>query len=405
MRCVLHIGTEKTGSTTIQDFLHANTLQLLAQGVGLCKAAGAPNNRRLAAYFSRQPDDYWRTHHLRTAADHARHFGGFLDGLRAEFARLAETCHSVVISAEHFHSRLRHPEDIAALRDFLLSCFDEVQVLVYLREQSELARSLYSTAMRSGLSNPPETMFDRIDPDDPYYNYDLFLSKWADVFGQGAIRAVLFDRAEFAGGDIRRDVVRRMLPGVDADRLDFSRPPANEALGLIRLELLRRINASLPRGQGDAQRNALRTRLVKFVAGGAGLDLGRFRNPRAAQVHAVFDASNRAFARRFLGRDDNPFPAPPADQPLRDWQGATPDAVLAATMQAVEGMLAILTGRDAFAEDDADRLRDIALNHERGTPLSRADAAYLMGKAALLRPNGQKLQRKLAEWTAAGPEG
>ena len=32
MKCVIHIGTEKTGSTSIQQFMHQNRIKLYGQG-------------------------------------------------------------------------------------------------------------------------------------------------------------------------------------------------------------------------------------------------------------------------------------------------------------------------------------------------------------------------------------
>lgn len=45
---ILHIGAEKTGTTTIQEFLTLNRERLLAQGVHFPMSVGLKNHTRLA---------------------------------------------------------------------------------------------------------------------------------------------------------------------------------------------------------------------------------------------------------------------------------------------------------------------------------------------------------------------
>jgi len=45
---VLHIGTEKTGSKTLQECLHHNRELLLDQGVLYTRSAGLRNNRQVS---------------------------------------------------------------------------------------------------------------------------------------------------------------------------------------------------------------------------------------------------------------------------------------------------------------------------------------------------------------------
>ncbi len=47
MHCYLHIGTEKTGTTLIQDFLCLNADKLASLDLAYLKSAGYPNNKWL----------------------------------------------------------------------------------------------------------------------------------------------------------------------------------------------------------------------------------------------------------------------------------------------------------------------------------------------------------------------
>ena len=50
LRCILHIGTAKTGSTTIQSFLQQNRQDLLARGFYFPHSLGQANHEKLVAY-------------------------------------------------------------------------------------------------------------------------------------------------------------------------------------------------------------------------------------------------------------------------------------------------------------------------------------------------------------------
>ena len=59
MKCFLHIGTEKTATTTLQNFLHLNRDKFAKYGFLLPKNAGYPNNYKLPilAYNNHRRDD------------------------------------------------------------------------------------------------------------------------------------------------------------------------------------------------------------------------------------------------------------------------------------------------------------------------------------------------------------
>ena len=50
MRAILHIGIEKTGSTSIQKYLAAKRTDLLRERIAVLRSIGSPSNRFLATY-------------------------------------------------------------------------------------------------------------------------------------------------------------------------------------------------------------------------------------------------------------------------------------------------------------------------------------------------------------------
>lgn len=50
MKAILHIGTEKTGTTSFQSFMHRNRDAVLARGVLYPDRLGGDNHRLIATY-------------------------------------------------------------------------------------------------------------------------------------------------------------------------------------------------------------------------------------------------------------------------------------------------------------------------------------------------------------------
>ena len=290
-RAILQIGTEKTGSTTLQQFLASNRASLRANGFLYPAFPGAVNHTGLAAY-AMAPD---RADAIRTPFGYAG--PADVEGLRArmEAAAAAELAPGLtaIFCSEHCHSRLASPEEVATLRDFLAGFFDHIEVSVYLRRQDQLAVSLHSTKLKSGGTSP--TILTNAGPDSPYFNYDRFLGLWEQAFGRDRVHVRVFDRRALADGDVVTDFV-------EAWSLRGATPytpvaDQNASLSPLALEFLRRVNAHMQPVSGmalDELRGYLCARLSALLPGRGA------RPPRAAAeaFYDLFRASNEAVRRR-----------------------------------------------------------------------------------------------------------
>jgi len=310
---ILHIGTEKTGTSSIQSFLTARAEWLLEEHRVLY-----PTHPRLFHWVG----------HFPVAAS-------FLDPSRVDFVphsaitdprgivrRIereidendARLC---ILSCEHFSSRLKQ-DQLVELRK-MLAGFD-VRVLVYLRRQDEMAMAAFSTALRRGRRtwfNP-----DDIHPDDGYWNFDKMLGWWADAFGEESITARIFDRHQLIGGDVVLDCLA--MVGITLNDPP-SIPRANKSLSLKEAELVYALNRRLvsrdeavaagrpERYRAAQQLRELALEVAKHVNSISGSGpLGAILSDRQKQaLNEKFFESNRRVARRFFGRDEL-FDDPPA---------------------------------------------------------------------------------------------
>ena len=199
---ILHIGAEKTGTTSIQVTLHRNRDRLAAQGFLHSLALGQVRHIDLPVFC--EADD--------TMDDLRR---GLLDGDIKALPRFRERLikrfddeiaqsevRTLIVSNEHLQSRLVTDEEKENLLKFARRCADKVRVIVYLRRQDEMAVSLHSTRFKSG-----EWGFDEMFPEGTsyYYQFDELLKGYVRVFGRDAVTVRIFEPDSLVDGDAVAD--------------------------------------------------------------------------------------------------------------------------------------------------------------------------------------------------------
>jgi hypothetical protein len=228
-RCVLHLGTEKTGTTSLQRFLALNRERLLAQGVLVPVSlvppdeAGGLNHSDLVALALadwRLDDSLRRARGIADAAALARFRAGSTAALAAEFATAPAGCTTLLLSSEHCHSRMLLLHEFAALQGFLAPWVERFELIVYLRPQHELALSQAAMRLLDGEAEVPLLPGVAAEENPAYFDYARLLARWAAIFGRGALRPVPYTPADLAGGDVIDDFAAR----AGLDIAGFARP-------------------------------------------------------------------------------------------------------------------------------------------------------------------------------------
>jgi len=257
-RLVLHIGTEKTGTTSIQEFLRINAGPYLGKGVVVPTYLGHSNHSLLPviAYGDDRHDDLSLAYGLNDPQARTARREQTIQLLQESAAQHPD--HTFVISSEHLQSRLTGAEEIDRLHHLLAPIFSSIQIVLYIRKPIDTAISSLSTGIKCGKTAtriPP--------PSDPYIEilclHRQTVERWAASFGIGTIRVRIFSRQHFVDGDLLKDFA--LISGIPFDQ-DLTMPPrTNEKLGFDGLRFLGAINDQIPY-IADDRFNPLRANLV-----------------------------------------------------------------------------------------------------------------------------------------------
>ena len=272
-RCILHIGTEKTGSTSLQHFLGANRRALLQAGIFVPACLSpydvAANHERLTTFAladDKLNDDLRVAASVCAPEQVAEHRASVTHALRAEVASLPADlgAKTLLLSNEHCHSRLVERAEVVRLRTFLGEFAQQVRIVVYLRPQHELAVSLYDQALKGGYADvsvlPDFSGRTRQWVSRSYFDYADLLGRWSDVFGRDAVDVRIYHRSELANGSVVDDFAD-YLELSDIPGLSFPKS-TNISMGAERQIALNAINR-LAQARGQPLTPELRATLIE----------------------------------------------------------------------------------------------------------------------------------------------
>lgn len=294
----LHIGTNKTGTTTIQRFLAGNRERLRAQGVFYpLRNASAGGNHSIFARDLQQ--------HSAGRVARAALWEGFLQTVDAS------PLPRVMVSGEvfwSFHRKLPHVQRMVA---DLKARFDDIRIVCYLRRQDLYLRSWYVQAVKSGRyarDFDAYTATVAMDGALGSYQYDSSLALWAEAFGRDRVIVRPFERQQLHADGLVADFCQ----ACELDRADLDAVPAQEANvspGNRVMAALRYAQGQLPTlcGTGLAARRQMAlcsAMAAQLAAEWEDTPFIGFRRGEAQAFYERFAAGNAEVARRYLGRAD-----------------------------------------------------------------------------------------------------
>ena len=249
--CILHIGTEKTGSSAVQNFFFLNKKRLKKEGIYYPSIGQSGSQWQFVAAVHDAPwsnVDIKREFDINDGNDQTLYAEKLNTQLQSEF-RNAKNCHTLVLSSEHFHSRLHSQNSVARLKKLLDPWIDNFTVVVYFRRQDRVAISLNSTRVKSG-SQAKIDVFPNFSRDSlPYYDYSRLFNRWAQVFGRESIVARKYENAVAQPGGLIGDITS--IVGTTTLKKKVPQLDINASLSRPAFYFLKEMNKQLPKHRED----------------------------------------------------------------------------------------------------------------------------------------------------------
>lgn len=251
----LHIGTEKTGTTSIQSTLRLNQDKLRTEGILFPSAPLLGANHSGFVYSFLDLDTMLARLRMVGAGEFVGIFKSnphyILDMLSKQIEESG--CHTVIISSELLHSVISTEEEIKKIQEWAKKEFDEITVICYLRRQVDLAISAFSTRLKEGgevNAMIPQMFANFIDhimtekEFTDYINYRKMLDQWSRYFPN--IICHEFSQDTLIDGDVVKDFLSLVSPDLKHDQFEIPKEQ-NQSLDGKVLELLSMINQYIPK--------------------------------------------------------------------------------------------------------------------------------------------------------------
>ncbi|RMH45959.1 MAG: hypothetical protein D6686_16345, partial [Alphaproteobacteria bacterium] len=260
---MLHVGTMKTASSSIQATLFAGRERLAAQGIRYF--ARAANHSDLYAVFADEPDRYPPLARRGLLSPEAR--AAEIRAWQADLARfLAAPGQGILLISDENLADLG-PAGVARLRAAIAPHVDRVRVIAYARPPVAFAQSMAQQVIKEGatfadIARATLTGSDH-GPARPFRAsvhpaYRARIGPYLEVFGPDSVEIRPFDPHRFPEGDAVEDFLIAAL-GRGAAALGLERHRVNESLdhaAVLLLEALNHLQPPQPDGRLHSARAA-----------------------------------------------------------------------------------------------------------------------------------------------------
>ncbi|MCW1575316.1 hypothetical protein OLT90_05815, partial [Campylobacter jejuni] len=232
MTCYLHIGTMKTGTSSIQDFLYKNQNLLKIQ----------------KTLYPNSIKNSWHLHDHNPFASTIKYFleqANFsgLDSYLKPLKQEINNSHSnkIIVSTENIQFLLYNEKYIQELQIILKNLgFTKIYIIIYLRNPSDLFISMCSQALKDGIPKKFLSLPSKNNKFKILCHHEQTLKNWANIFKKENLIIKLFSKNEFYQGDLLKDFIKTI--GLEWDNNFIIPDKQNETLDLLGMEILNHFN-------------------------------------------------------------------------------------------------------------------------------------------------------------------
>jgi hypothetical protein len=244
-RLILHIGTPKTGSTSIQESLGTSRNVLLKHNIHY------PTIRPYNHIFNFIPiflDDPQISFVFKIQMKPNEDKSSWVEKFRSIWIKEILSCKkdNFIISAEDFTLPYFNKNAVERLKGFIEQYFHEVTIIVYVRHYDQWISSQVQQAIRNGNNNLElGKLVQSLMKCPPRMAYRKLLKRWIDAFGKENLVVRPFDPQAFYQGSLLADFFHSSNLPVDTNVIPEIR--SNESIGKNAALFLQKYNQLYPR--------------------------------------------------------------------------------------------------------------------------------------------------------------
>lgn len=283
----IHIGTHKTGSSTIQHAIRSSSEAMVSEGWRHIPApAGILRQMMVASQYSQALADSLRKYLLKEAKSQLPQ-----DRYVLSYEGLSGDPRRGYVNSEVVAKMLRY-----ATKDF------QTKVVVYLRRQDDWSESMYTQTVHEGSVESFESFLHSLMVPGAL-DYTRFLLGYEAMFGEENIAVRSYHSASSLG--ILDDFSSYL--GIQKLCSQAHKSRSNQSYSMAALEIAKRVNPELNKAQRKLLRGVLQLALPKP----SGQNFAYFSREARSNFLLQFDDTNRQVATKYFDGDlDRLFPRP-----------------------------------------------------------------------------------------------
>lgn len=198
MSVILHIGTHKTGTTSIQHLVTGQAARFRAAGLHPHPGRHVPHNNIELHVAAMRPDRMSGFKARSGIVPDAAYIASVAHALQAHHAALHP--HSTLFLSAEGLSLLRHPDEFNRLKS-LLSFSDDVHVIVALRDPADFLASYAAQLGEVATTDPAaRDAYNYVGADSWLADYEPRLTLWEQTFPK--VTRLDYDAAMISDGSI-----------------------------------------------------------------------------------------------------------------------------------------------------------------------------------------------------------
>ncbi len=301
MELILHIGREKTGTTSLQSHLKNDFFGFKNKTYYFpSDFTKWDSNRAFTALFD---NNLRYNFYKQLKIESAEEYGVFKNKIVEDFEKQFRNSSKLkiekwIISSENLSTNLLTIDQLEDLKNFIYKYFSSVKIICFVKDQFADAISRYSQEIKMGGINSWENFLIDVNEAHPIWNHNLFAQNLASVFKK---KDIYFENYFDTKGNNRNIVnyfYEKYLTKTHLKIIEKNKT-SNQKLGFLATSCLRVINEKYPRFssiKNERMRLHLYKKIITFDCG----ELGSVYQKNKKPLINKFSNSNETFARQYL---------------------------------------------------------------------------------------------------------